>query len=226
MSVYVTGDTHGPLDLDKIYNWEMTVSPNYDDVLIILGDWGAIWYNNSRDKKLIDYWDTKPYLVCFIDGNHDHHSAIATYDIIDFFGGRAHQITPNILHLMRGEVYNIQGKSIFTMGGATSIDKFWRTEGKDWWEEELPSMNEYENAHYNLEKYGYKIDYILSHCTDTHTMAAINRHFESDHLNRFLFTLKSVFKLKYKHHYFGHYHIDSKIRRKETCLYQKVVELK
>lgn len=40
---------------------------------------------------------------------------------------------------MRGEVYNIEDKKIFVMGGAYSIDKYMRKANISWWEQELPN---------------------------------------------------------------------------------------
>lgn len=37
---------------------------------------------------------------------------------------------------MRGEIYQINGRKIFTMGGVLSIDKEWRTPDKSWWTKE------------------------------------------------------------------------------------------
>lgn len=51
---------------------------------------------------------------------------------------------------MRGQVYHIQGISLFTMGGGYSRDKAMRVERVSWWEEEMPSEAEYEEAWRNL----------------------------------------------------------------------------
>lgn len=47
---------------------------------------------------------------------------------------------------MRGEIYLIEGKKIFTFGGAFSHDKMYRREGISWWEDELPTKEECEYA--------------------------------------------------------------------------------
>ena len=65
-------------------------------------------------------------------------------------GGRVHRIRPNILHLMRGQV--------FTMGGGYSIDAAMRIPGRSWWPEEMPSDDEYAEAWTNLAAHGNKID--------------------------------------------------------------------
>lgn len=46
------------------------------------------------------------------------------------------------MHLMRGQVYDIDGYRIFTMGGAASTDCLYWKEGVNWWQEEMPSEEE------------------------------------------------------------------------------------
>ena len=220
---YLVGDIHGKVDIKKIELWEQSVNPTRNDYLIVLGDFGAIWYGNWWDNELIDYWDSKPYRVLFIDGNHENHKALDTYPIIHWNGGHAHLIGNNILHLMRGEIFTIEGKTFFTMGGAASIDKYLRIEGKSWWPEEMPSWEEFENGVYNLSNVDYKVDYILSHTTDTHTLHLINNYYEQDELTQYLWFLKMECELNYKHHYFGHFHIDKTFGTHETCLYDNII---
>ena len=43
-------------------------------------------------------------------------------------GGKVHKINDSIIHLMRGQVYNIDNNNIFTFGGAASVDKEFRKE--------------------------------------------------------------------------------------------------
>ena len=47
---------------------------------------------------------------------------------------------------MRGEVFKINDKVFFVMGGGYSIDKVIRIPGKSWWEEEMPAKEEYDNV--------------------------------------------------------------------------------
>ena len=51
---------------------------------------------------------------------------------------------------MRGEIFQINGKSFFAFGGAESHDKEYRTSGKTWWTDEMPSADEYKNAISNI----------------------------------------------------------------------------
>ena len=52
----------------------------------------------------------------------------------------------------------------------------------------------------------------------------INPTFQHDFITNFLFTIDK--DLKFKHWYFGHYHIDKEIDDKHTCLYNKIIEIK
>lgn len=223
--IHFCGDVHGSLDIKKIEQWEKKIHPTSGDYLIILGDWGTVWYGNWWDEPMIDYWDSKPYNVCFLDGNHENHKALEKFPICHWNGGKAHLIGNSIIHLMRGEIYTIDNKTFFVMGGGRSVDAYLRKEGKTWWPEEMPSKYEYDYALDNLSKVNFKVDYLLSHCADSKTLELINPYFEKDELTQFLHMLKVGYELEYKHHYFGHYHIDEQLSDKETCLYDIVVSL-
>ena len=74
------------------------------------------------------------------------------YPIEIWNGGKVHKIRKNIYHLMRGQVFILEGKKFFTFGGATSVDKANRTEFISWWKEEMPTGAEFELGFVNLEK--------------------------------------------------------------------------
>ena len=52
-------------------------------------------------------------------------------------GGYVHKLRHNLIHLMRGEIYIIEGKTFFTFGGGYSIDKPFRKENVSWWPAEI-----------------------------------------------------------------------------------------
>jgi predicted phosphodiesterase len=89
-----------------------------NDYLIVCGDFGYIFLNDDREKAFLDYLETKPYTICFVDGNHENFPVIYSYPKELWHGGYIHRIRKNILHLMRGQVFEIEGKKIFTFGGA------------------------------------------------------------------------------------------------------------
>ena len=40
----------------------------------------------------------------------------------EWHGGTAQFVRPSVIHLLRGQIYDIQGKTFFTMGGGSSHD--------------------------------------------------------------------------------------------------------
>jgi predicted phosphodiesterase len=225
--ILVTGDTHGTIDYNKIkliHNYNI-LSKN--DYLIIAGDFGGVRNKNTLERDL-SYYTKLPFMVLFIDGNHENFDLLNSYPISIWNGGKVHIIKDNIIHLMRGQVFTIEDKTIFTFGGGTSIDKYRREEHISWWKDEIPNREEIEEGKRNLLKYGNKVDYIITHSIDSMTLynpalyiygnkcEAFEDNFILDYFEE---------NIEYKHWYFGHYHIDAKLNDKKTALYNDVVEL-
>ncbi|MBQ9513449.1 MAG: metallophosphoesterase [Clostridia bacterium] len=227
--IYITGDTHGQHDFAKIktFAYECNIASK-DDYLIIAGDFGAIWNEKTLKQDLKPYEDL-PFTVLFVDGNHENFDLLNSLPVETWNGGKIHRIRNNIIHLMRGQVYEIEGKTFFTFGGATSIDKIYRTENVSWWKEELPSYSDMQEADENLKRVNYKVDYIITHSCDERALyypPLLNRNFQADKYPEN--SMLSYFEenVEYKHWYFGHYHLDGNLTDKKTVLYNEIIEIK
>lgn len=55
-------------------------------------------------------------------------------------------LTDHVTVLPRGHRFNIDGVSFMSFGGAASVDKHLRTEGVDWWPEEMPHEEDVEHS--------------------------------------------------------------------------------
>jgi hypothetical protein len=165
--IYISGDTHGEIDHKNISSEKVKKAcGEFPEYVIILGDFGFIWKNdpfNETEMWWLNWVNSKPWTTLFIDGNHENHFRLNNYPTVNMFGSTVGQITDNIFHLKRGNVYNIDGKTIFCMGGAESTDKENRKAYIDWWPEEVPSYKDYYNAEYNLQDVGFSVDYVLTH---------------------------------------------------------------
>lgn len=226
--IFICGDTHADIDFHKLntHNFPFGITLTREDYVIICGDFGGVWGNEKQDKYIQKWYENKPWTTLFVDGNHENHDLLNSYPVSEWNGGKVHFIQPHLIHLMRGQVFNIDGKTFFTMGGASSIDRAYRTEGKSWWPAEMPSREEYDEAVSNLDAVDAKVDYIISHDCDSETLFQINSNYEGNELTQFLYHIKyNPYNLEYKHHYFGHYHIDKDITDKDTCLYNKIIQL-
>jgi hypothetical protein len=224
--VFITSDTHGHIDIQKLNSRNFPIGKELDktDYLIICGDFGLVWDNDKEELYWRKWLNDRNWTTLFVDGNHENIPLINTYPIVKKHNGKMHQITDSIYHLMRGEIYDIYGKSFACMGGATSYDKELRTEGINWWKEELPNKEEYENLLMNLERYKYNVDYMLTHTCPTTIKAMlgfINKN-SSCALETFLENLSK--DLTFKKWYFGHFHVDKSLYN-YRCLYNDVVEI-
>lgn len=224
--IFITGDTHGNIDLGKLKIFAKANSQlTWNDYLIIAGDFGGVWYADKLKDTLKDYLNL-PFTVLFIDGNHENFDLLNAYDVQIWHGGKVHKIADNIIHLMRGQVFEIESKTFFTFGGAESIDKHLRIEGVSWWVDEVPSKRDYDEALTNLAKVNNKVDYIITHSADEKALT-------SGPLAKFGFIVFPTSRalnhfeenIKYSHWYFGHFHVDIKINDRKTALYNKIVRI-
>lgn len=225
--ILVTGDTHGNIDFNKIKLLSDKKILTMNDYLIIAGDFGAIWDKNTLDSDLSVY-ENLNFNILFVDGNHENFNLLNSFPVQKWNGGDVHVIRDNIKHLKRGQVFIIDNKKILTFGGATSIDKYFRTENISWWKEEVPTIDELQHAKSNLEKYNNQVDYIITHSIDEHALAQLSislkskiKVFEENYLLNWI-----AENVTYKHWYFGHFHLDVSIDNNKTCLYNDIIELK
>lgn len=213
--IYITSDTHREQDIHKINPDEFTVgnSLTLEDTLIICGDFGCIYDGGSGDCFWLNWLESLPWTTVFIDGNHENFDVLHTYPVKEWHGGKVHEIRPNVLHLMRGEVFTIEGKKFFTFGGGFSHDTMYRTEGFNWWKSELPTLEEAKHGLDVLEQHDWKVDYVLTH--DIYRSHPLSQKYETDmnqysmeycDIHDFLETIEQ--KLEYKTWFHGHYHMD------------------
>ncbi len=225
MSIYITGDTHCPIDIDKLKSKNFTYKTTKDDYLIICGDVGIVWYGRDKEDEYWQKWlQSKPWTTLFVDGNHENHAKLDAMPVEEWHGGKVHFIKPNVIHLMRGQSYDIEGKSFFTFGGAESHDKWCRTEDKSWWARELPSQSEIDEAMDNLDKISWNVDCVISHCAGFTTERAIRKYYGGRNiLTNFLDMLQQ--NLEYQKWFFGHYHTDRNVDDKRRAIYNDIIKL-
>lgn len=248
--IYLTGDIHGDPARLSSHAFPAQKEMTKGDYVIILGDFGLVW-NYTGMSSNEEYWlkwlEDKPFTTLFIDGNHENHDRLDAYPVTEWKGGKVHQIMPSVLHLMRGQVFMLEGCKFFTFGGARCHDirdgildkdedaekirqwnkdytKLFRINKVSWWERELPSEEEMEEGKRNLEQHGYEVDYVLTHCPSASTTALLGQGlYEQDILTEYLQEIRA--KMTFKRWYFGHYHIDYAVNAEEHCLYEQVVRI-
>lgn len=244
---YITGDTHSDFSRFTEENFQIQSEMTKDDYIIICGDFGGVWTfeeESRREKEALDWLNNKSFTTLFVDGNHENYTRLYNYPIEEWKGGKVHKIRDSVLHLMRGEIFDIDNKRIFAFGGARSHDiqdgilnldeeekiyeyrkrgAYFRIRDFSWWDLELPTKQEMENGIKNLEKINYKVDYIISHCCPTSVQALINPTYKRDILTDYLQQISE--KYTFKRWYFGHYHDYKQVNSQFTLLYENIVPL-
>ena len=245
--IYITGDTHSDFSRFTEENFPIQSEMTKDDYIIICGDFGGVWTfeeESKREKEALDWLNNKNFTTLFVDGNHENYTRLYNYPIEEWKGGKVHKIRDSVLHLMRGEIFDIDNKKIFAFGGARSHDiqdgilnldeeekiyeyrkrgAYFRIRDFSWWDLELPTNQEMENGIENLEKINYKVDYIISHCCPTSIQSLINSTYKRDILTDYLQQISE--KCTFKRWYFGHYHDYKQVNSQFTLLYEDILPL-
>ena len=246
--VFATGDCHGNFERFKPEYFPEQAQMTKEDVMICTGDFGGVWFGDSRDDAALDWQESLPFTLAFVCGNHENYDALERYPMEEWRGGKVHRIRPHVLHLMRGQIFQIEGCSFFTMGGASSHDikdgilepnapnfeqrllilqkdprSRYRINHISWWAQELPSEAEYAEARNNLNKVGWAVDYIITHCAPTSIALAESRHNEADRLTDFLQEVRE--KAQYHYWLFGHFHDNRAIDGKHILLWEQMVQV-
>ena len=127
----ITGDTHGQVET-RIGNIvrNKNIENCEETAVIILGDAGLNFYCNKSEankKKKMKYKGIHIYCV---RGNHEERPENLGFEVVydenvcgDVYVDPANE---NIRYFMDGGEYNINGHSVLTIGGAYSVDKYWR----------------------------------------------------------------------------------------------------
>jgi hypothetical protein len=217
---YFTGDTHGEIQrINEIKEFCVTHKVTDNDILFILGDFGFIFdcVESYREWYCLEEITGLPFkYVFFIDGNHENFPRLDEFPVTALYGGRCHKLTPKVYHMIRGEVFDIEGKIYTVMGGGASIDKAWRVKDLSWWETEMPSYDVLSDWYTRLLEIQQPF-YILTHECPRDIMNQIIIPSADD---PYLTTLKDFFQIVLDNFddrilkwYFGHMHIDKTFRR-------------
>ena len=213
--VYYTGDIHG--GKYEIVRFCKRMNLTTEDIIVILGDVGANYYENERDDELKRAFSRlKPTIFC-IHGNHEIRPAnIPTYVTKDWNGGTVwyEGKYPNILFAKDGEIYTMDGLTHVVIGGAYSVDKYYRiVRHYGWWPDEQPSDEIKEYVEKQIK--GKHFDVILSHtCPFKYEptemfLGGIDQSTVDDSTERWLDTIEEA--IEYKAWFCGHWHTDKRI---------------
>lgn len=223
-TVYVTGDMHGCTE--RLYDKGFRHLKS-GDVLIVCGDFGFIFDGGKTEKQVIDYLAGRRFVTAFVEGTHDNMSVINRARVTYWHGGMVHRIKGNLIHLMRGQIFEIEGSSFFTFGGGESTDKDMRVESGTWWREEEPTPVEMAEGAKRLDAAGLNVDYIITHEPPSLVKSAILlRRGDTDRTNKLNGYFEEIGRsCKFSHWYFGSLHEDRVITEHHTCVFKETLPI-
>ncbi len=225
MSIFICGDIHGTYDIGKLQTFfcgkeELTK----EDYLIICGDVAVCGFDRNRERETREFLKKLPVTTLFVDGNHENFDELNSYSEEEWHGGKVHIIESDIIHLMRGQIYEIEGKHFFTFGGAFSIDRDQRIEGLTWFPEEIPSEEEYEEAWENLKENDYEVDYVITHTAPFEVASELGFGSFDEAFPQAREFQRIADSVEFQDWFFGHFHVDEDVEQFH-CLMDEVVVL-
>ena len=225
MNIYIIGDLHG--DKNPIRNFyrnyiKDTPREQEENWMICLGDFGALYYFDYRDRNFKKDLSKYPFKYFVIRGNHEERASIRAqiepdlWERVEQFGNTClrQPAFPNIYYALdEGGIYNIAGRRTLVIPGAYSVDKHYRLmRGWSWFQQEQLSPFEMEN----LEKWavvtGQYFDLILSHTCPYRYMPTdlflrgIDQSKVDNSMELWMDGL--IQKIDYNIHCWGHFHAD------------------
>lgn len=227
---YVTGDTHG--DMSRFEYLEMTDLKEAG--IIILGDAGCNFYKSKNKQHTIKSSLTK-YACTFylVRGNHeDRPENIASMETIydeDIQGDVFYQTDyPNIRYLKDGYTYQFGKFSALVVGGAYSVDKWFRLRNHwTWYPEE--QLTEEEMVDILAKNKGKQFDLVLTHTCPLSWepkdlfITGINQADVDKTMEKWFDELKD--SIEWDTWLFGHYHKDRHERPHVQMFYYDIESL-
>lgn len=219
--LYVTGDVHADL---RDFESRPFGRVKKEDFVVVCGDFGMIWDGGPEEKKTLEKLGKSKHPILFVDGAHENFDLLDAYPVEKWNGGDVQVIGGNVLHLMRGQIYTLDGKKIFTFGGGESEDRDMREPGKGWWPQEVPNEEEMRTGIENLVANDWQVDYIFTY----EAPSSVRRMLVKDEgeLNAFHVYLDHIReKCRFARWIFGNYHCNKRLSTSMDALYDSVIRL-
>lgn len=218
--IYFTGDTHGELSKFKTSSAKKIKK---GDTLIVCGDFGFVWNGSKEEMSNLKWLSKRKYQILFVEGAHENFEMLEKYPKVDFCGGKARKISENIYQLVRGEIFEIEGKKIFAFGGgddeALDVMDFRECENFV----RLPDEHECEHAMENIRNNECEVDFIVTYDASFKMRGFLEM--ESNCFNNLHAFLNEVSVCcKFKKWFFGCFHLDRRIPPFYYAVYENIYD--
>lgn len=215
--IVVSGDIHGSTARITLLCEELRLTEK--DILILLGDVGANYFCDDRDKPIKEQLQKLAPTILCIHGNHEARpSAELGYILKTWHGGKVFYQPeyPKLLFARDGEIYSLAGLQCLAIGGAYSVDKYYRlARGWKYFEDEQPSVKTKQVVEQVIQK--QNVDVIFSHtCPAKYIpvecfLSGIDQNTVDQSTEEWLDKIEET--IDYTAWFSGHYHTNKQIER-------------
>jgi DNA repair exonuclease SbcCD nuclease subunit len=230
--IYFTGDVHRKVNelLRKLDYKQIPYTS--DQIIILLGDVGVNYVGDVSDCVEKQKLQNSGRTYFCIHGNHEMRpESIETYEEQVWNGGAVYveEDYPNLIFAKDGEVYDLEGIKILVLGGAYSVDKYYRQMmGYRWFADEQ-ILKKRRSEILSYVKQLKEVDVVVSHTcpeqwqpTDLF-LIGLDQSTVDKSTEEWLSEVER--NLTYKHWLFAHFHANRKINEKVTMLYKDIISL-
>ena len=218
--IYITGDIH--METHRVANMVIRRGITPADTIVLLGDVGVNYFGAEHgDRRLKARLEKLGIPILCIHGNHEMRpETLGSYREVRWNGGTVYveEEFPHLMFARDGEVYDLEGRKCIALGGAYSVDKWYRLQRHmNWFADEQPSDESKVRAEANLEGLDWQVDAVFSHtCPYRYIpreafLPGINQLYVDNTTEHWLDSIRE--RLQYRAWYCGHWHIEKRISR-------------
>ena len=230
MKYLISGDVHG--DVEGLINRLNDYDPE-ETAIILLGDVGINYYMSKTDRKKKEYLQSSGFTFYCLRGNHEERPENVPGMGYEYDGEVNNNVWiepnyPNIRYLVDGNIYLFNGYTCLALGGAYSVDKYWRlANGRKWFSDEQLTEAEREAILANIK--GLHFDFILSHTCPYEYMprdlflSVVDQNTVDNSTEHWLSRVSS--EVDWFIWLWGHFHDDRLIRPHMEMLYNRIYDI-
>jgi 3-oxoacid CoA-transferase subunit A len=223
MNIFICGDLHGDKNtVRNFYNNHIKNTPKEQEEnwMICLGDFGALYSFDYRDRNFKREMSKYPFKYFVIRGNHEARASVRQvaepdlWEEVEVFGNKClrQPAYPNIYYARDdGGIYNINGRKTLVIPGAYSVDKHYRLmRGWAWFPDE--QLAGHERLALLLDAENQHFDFVFSHTCPYRYMptdlflGCVDQNTVDNTMEYWMDTLHD--SIEFNHWCWGHFHDD------------------
>lgn len=222
----ITGDKHGNVEnlINLLLNYQRE-----ETAVIVLGDLGINFWLNKTDQKKKEFIEAQKYYIYAVRGNHEcRPQHLENIEVVwdDEVHGNVYiePQYPHIRYFMDYGIYTIGGYKCAVIGGAYSVDKWWRLERAGmteetnnpkktgWFADECLTDKEMADAEKIFTEHGPYFDFVFTHtCPYKYQprdmfLGFVDQSSVDDSMEKWMDKLTE--QIQFDVWCFGHYHAD------------------